>query len=204
MEFEYSVWQISIIALIAGAMIGALVYRLLSPSVKQAGKIHSELRAAREELNNYKAGVTQHFDKTAELVNDLAQNYVKVYQHLAEGAKTLGASKSFKDLIEQHQGKASLPVDNQPKVAAIVDDGLVVDPVIGQEKTMEAPIDYAEPPTEANTDGADPVAPENDVTKTDEPVVEAESADIDKRPDAVGDLPDGEEKIDNKGQTAIN
>ena len=52
-------------------MIGILVYRLISPSVKQADQIKSERDAAREELNSYKASVNQHFDKTSQLVNDL-------------------------------------------------------------------------------------------------------------------------------------
>ncbi len=65
MEYVYSVWQISIIALVAGAMIGALAYRLLAPSVQQTGKIKTELDMAREELDSYKASVNQHFDKTS-------------------------------------------------------------------------------------------------------------------------------------------
>ncbi len=118
MEPENSIWQIVLLALTAGILIGALAYRLLMSSVKDVDKIKAELNDARQELDQYKSGVTQHFDKTAELVNDLAQNYVKVYQHLAEGAQTLGASKSFEDLIEQHQSKASIavddPVDDRP------------------------------------------------------------------------------------------
>ena len=44
MDYVNSVWQIGIIALVAGAMIGALAYRLLAPSVKQAEKTKSELK----------------------------------------------------------------------------------------------------------------------------------------------------------------
>jgi len=57
MEYVYSVWQISIISLVAGAMIGALAYRLLAPSVQKAGKIKTELDVAREELDSYKTSV---------------------------------------------------------------------------------------------------------------------------------------------------
>lgn len=191
MEFENSVWQIAIIALAAGAMIGALAYKLLAPAVEETDKIKSELDQAKEELSHYKAGVTQHFDKTAELVNDLAQNYVKVYQHLAEGAQTLGASKSFKDLMEQHQGKAPIAIDDQSNVTEIMDEDLAVEPVVVREETVETPIDYAEPPAESNTDGADPLTPEHDTIKTDGPVVEAENV-------------DGEEKSANKGQKPVS
>lgn len=108
MEDATSVWQISFISLIAGALIGALAYRLLSPSVKQASKIKADLDQTREELVSYKASVGQHFDKTSELVNDLTQNYVRVYQHLAEGTQTLGDSKEFPNLLERHQSTASI------------------------------------------------------------------------------------------------
>jgi uncharacterized membrane-anchored protein YhcB (DUF1043 family) len=85
-DYVNSVWQIGIIALVAGVMIGALAYRLLAPSLKKADKTKSELDKAREELSSYKVSVNSHFNKTSELVNDLTQNYVKVYRHLAEGA----------------------------------------------------------------------------------------------------------------------
>ncbi|MDH5356309.1 MAG: YhcB family protein [Gammaproteobacteria bacterium] len=108
MEETTSIWQIGFISLLAGALIGALLYRLLSPSVKQAGQIKADLDQTRGELASYKASVGQHFDKTSELVKDLTQNYVRVYQHLAEGAQTLGDSNEFPSLLERHQDKASI------------------------------------------------------------------------------------------------
>jgi len=179
MEFEQSVWFIGIVSLIAGVMIGALAYRYFAPSVKKAGEVKSELDSAREELESYKAGVTQHFDKTAELVNDLAQNYVKVYQHLADGAQTLGASKSFKDLMEQHQGKAAIAVDDPSKDTEMVDDGLTAEPVLEEEEVLETPVDYAEPSTETSFDGNNPEKSENETAETDvsEPVDDAETKD---------------------------
>ncbi|MCP4431762.1 MAG: DUF1043 family protein, partial [Gammaproteobacteria bacterium] len=65
MESIDSVWQIGIIALLAGALIGALAYRLLAPSVKQAVKDKAELDSAREELTSYKVSVNEHFNKTS-------------------------------------------------------------------------------------------------------------------------------------------
>jgi uncharacterized membrane-anchored protein YhcB (DUF1043 family) len=147
-ENVYAVWQISIISLIAGALIGALAYRLLAPSVKQAGKIKSELDVSREELDSYKASVNQHFNETSELVNDLTQNYVKVYQHLAEGAQTLGDSKTFTNLLEQHQGRVSIAVDDETNVTNKVADDLVVEPAVTQATSVEMLDEHAEPLTD--------------------------------------------------------
>ena len=145
MDYVNSVWQISIIALVAGAMIGALAYRLLAPSVKQADKTKSELDMAREELSSYKASVDSHFDKTSELVNDLTQNYVKVYQHLAEGAQTLGDSRTLTNLLQQHQGKVLISVDDEISARdTIADDGLV-DTAVTQEAPEEAVEETPEP-----------------------------------------------------------
>lgn len=113
-----SIWQLGLLALAAGALIGALGYRLFAPSLTRADKLRSELEAARQELIDYKASVNSHFDKTSELVNDLTQNYVKVYQHLAEGAQTLGGSRQLNNLLEQQQGKVLLTVDDELTVEA--------------------------------------------------------------------------------------
>lgn len=113
MEYINSLWQVGVIALVAGAMIGALAYRFFSPSVRQSEEIKSELDHAKRQLSNYKASVNSHFEKTSELVNDLTQNYVKVYQHLAEGAQTLGDSRELNRLLEQQQGKVLLTVGDE-------------------------------------------------------------------------------------------
>jgi uncharacterized membrane-anchored protein YhcB (DUF1043 family) len=166
MEYASSVWQITIIALVTGALIGALAYRLLSPSVKQADKIKSELDQTRQELGSYKVNVSQHFDKTSELVHDLTQNYVKVYQHLAEGAQTLGDNKTFTNLLEQHQGKVSISVDDETNALNKVTSDSHFDPAVAQETPVETVDEHAEPFTDLSTGEADLENLENDSEKT--------------------------------------
>jgi uncharacterized membrane-anchored protein YhcB (DUF1043 family) len=117
-----SLWQIGITALVAGILIGALAYRLFAPSVKAADKVKTELDQARAELDNYKTSVNSHFDKTSELVSDLTQDFVKVYQHLAEGAQSLGDSSTLTNLLEQHQGKVLISVEDSPEEEALAAD----------------------------------------------------------------------------------
>jgi uncharacterized membrane-anchored protein YhcB (DUF1043 family) len=218
MEYVYSIWQISIISLVAGAMIGALAYRLLAPSVQKAGKIKTELDVAREELNSYKTSVNQHFNKTSELVNDMTQNYVKVYQHLAEGAQTLGDNKAFANLLEQHQGRVSIAVDDETNVTDKVADDLMVEPVVMQAASVETVDEHAEPFSNVNAGGTDPVSPEDDIAETRvskssgnlndsaevrEPVINVdaleevtENADIEVQTEAGSAVPEGEEKVE--------
>ena len=218
MEYIHSVWQISIIALVAGALVGALAYRLLAPSAKQADKIKSELDVAREELSSYKASVNQHFNKTSELVNDMTQTYVKVYQHLAEGAQNLGDGKTFTSLLEHHQGKLSIAVDDESDVTDKVADDLFVDLAATPATSEETVEEHAEPFTDVNAGGTDPASSEYDIAKTraskssgnlddsteaKEPVLNVdvleevtENAGIKARAEADSTVPEGEEKIE--------
>ena len=168
MDYVNSVWQIGIIALIAGAMIGALAYRLLAPSVKQADKTKSELDTTREELSSYKASVDSHFDKTAELVNDLTQNYVKVYRHLAEGAQTLGDSRTLTNLLQQHEAKVLIPVDDETNARDTIADGGLEDSVVTPETLVEAVDEHAEPFVDSpSNDEIDPEISADDIATTD-------------------------------------
>ena len=165
MEYLDSVWQIGIIALVAGVMIGVLAYRLLAPSIKQADQMKTELDTARDELDSYKASVGQHFDKTSELVNDLTQNYVKVYQHLAEGAQSLGDSKTFNNLLEQHPGRVSIAVDDAVDTADTAADNLVTEPLTAQAESVETVDEHAEPFTDVKAAAVDPAGSENDAAE---------------------------------------
>ena len=179
MDNATSVWQIAIIALLAGAMIGALVYRLFSPSVKQASKIKSDLDQTRGELASYKASVDQHFEKTSELVNDLTQNYVRVYQHLAEGAQTLSDNKAFPNLLEQQQGMASITNDDTSD--AVVDD-LSFDPAVAEVSSSES-ID--EPAESLSSQGSEEPVPENLANDSTEAVTENLSDNLDNDAEGV-------------------
>lgn len=185
MDYINSIWQIGLIALVAGALIGALAHRLLAPSAKEADRARTERDAARDELKQYKTSVNQHFDKTAELVNDLTQNYVKVYQHLAEGAQTLGDSKTLNNLLEQQPGKVAIAVDEQAEDAVASGDDPVADspstPATPERPpdTPAEPVDeHAEPYVVAAASGVATAAPASEATpdETGDAVAASESA----------------------------
>lgn len=82
-------WGISIITFAFGLGAGfALAFFTLSRS----GRIHKleeELDAAKTEHSAYRGKVNQHFQKTAELFEEMTDKYRAVYQHMAASAQTL-------------------------------------------------------------------------------------------------------------------
>ena len=54
MEELNSIWEIMVLALIGGALIGALAYRKFGLNGKETEQIKAELESAREELKNYR------------------------------------------------------------------------------------------------------------------------------------------------------
>ena len=129
MESIDPVWLFGSIALIAGALLGALVHRLLSTRADDVDKLEAELQQSREEMATYKASVNSHFSKTSDLVNELTQDYVKVYRHLAEGAQTLSETREFTQVLDQPRGQVLISVESETDEAApSVDASATADP----------------------------------------------------------------------------
>ena len=84
-----------IIALIIGGAIGSLIgwYSALASRGDNKRKIilelESQLDQARQNKVDYEAEVTEHFSRTADLLNKLTDDYRSVYTHLANGADRL-------------------------------------------------------------------------------------------------------------------
>ena len=138
MDPVYLFWLFATGALVGGGIIGAIVYRNLAPGKKKTDDLRAELDAARLEMETYKTSVNSHFDKTAELVNGLTQDYVKVYKHLAEGAQVLGEGRDFANVLEQHQGKVLISVDSDKNVQETIVSEVPVDAQEMRETPMES------------------------------------------------------------------
>jgi uncharacterized membrane-anchored protein YhcB (DUF1043 family) len=128
-----SFWLVVVAAFAAGCAIGALVFGTMSRGSKDAKKLKAELEEKEQELQAYKSSVAGHFNKTSELVNELTQDYVKVYKHLSEGARNLGGPRDDMNLLEQQQGGVLINIPETGDVSETEDltpsetDGPVVD-----------------------------------------------------------------------------
>jgi len=77
-----------IIFIIIGAILGFFIARISQGSGSQQ-KLRSELKQARQELDQYRQQVADHFAGSAELLEQLARQQQQVYQHMAEQANNL-------------------------------------------------------------------------------------------------------------------
>jgi len=93
-------WYVAIVVLAFGVLFGGVsgffVARADNSAVKRAKELDIELKQTRDELLAFKSQVTEHFSRTAELVNTLTENYRSIYSHLAEGAQRFTSNDAIK------------------------------------------------------------------------------------------------------------
>ena len=69
--------------------IGFALGRFAHPAQRRCRQLEAELAALKGRFDGYKEDVGQHFVRTSELVHGLTLQYRAVYEHLAEGARSL-------------------------------------------------------------------------------------------------------------------
>ncbi|MGS2717717.1 YhcB family protein [Eionea flava] len=111
-------------AFIAGCLLSLLLNRSLSPSEKKSRALETRLQETEEKLTNYQQEVTDHFAQTAQLVNNLTQNYKDVHEHLAGSALKLANVDISRQLL-------STGVNDNDK------------PLNDNEETFQPPKDWA-------------------------------------------------------------
>ncbi|MGL4860116.1 MAG: Z-ring associated protein ZapG [Enterobacteriaceae bacterium] len=82
-------WIYMLIGLIIGVVIGALVMRYGNSKLRQQQALQSELEKSQQQLETYRRELVGHFAQSAELLNNMAQDYRKLYQHMAQSSNNL-------------------------------------------------------------------------------------------------------------------
>jgi uncharacterized protein len=117
-----------IFGLVFGGGCGVYLARAGNSAAKRAKELDIELKHTREEFLAFKNQVTQHFSKTAELVNTLTANYREVYTHLVEGAQHFSSSDASKI--------ASMGT-NDPLLSSTAESTNVADDALDDQGTQE-------------------------------------------------------------------
>lgn len=87
---------LTIVVFLAGAVIGAGVCYAFVLGTRSESKVERQMRELQEEFTAYRENVNQHFNKTAQLVNTLTDNYIAMQKHLEDAAVSFAEPpKSF-------------------------------------------------------------------------------------------------------------
>lgn len=82
-------WFVGLITFALGLALGYAIHYFLNPDHDRNKALEAELEALRLENSRYHEQVTQHFQRTSELVQDMTQSYRAVYEHLASSSQQL-------------------------------------------------------------------------------------------------------------------
>ena len=109
-------WGVSVITFAFGLGFGVALAYFLLPRGNRIRELEQELEASKANLNEYRGKVSQHFQKTAELFDDMTDRYRAVYQHMAASAQALCENEppALQLDIVDHRRLASAENTGQP------------------------------------------------------------------------------------------
>ncbi|MCK3658965.1 hypothetical protein A4G18_09650 [Pasteurellaceae bacterium Pebbles2] len=110
-------WQAAGIGLAVGFVLAYVLISLTKGSVKKQTATQNELHKAKEELGRQKQLLEKHFAESADLFKTLAQDYQKIYRHLAKSSEQLLPDSKDKSLFLQSfiNSDKSTAVDDENK-----------------------------------------------------------------------------------------
>lgn len=94
------------ILIIVAVGVVALIIGLLIGKSMSGGNNHSVAQKAQEELAEYQAAVSEHFGKTADLVDNLTNSYKEVFDHLGSSARALLSEEEVNKHLQSRADKA--------------------------------------------------------------------------------------------------
>ena len=119
-------WLFVVVVFVVGSILGFAFFTLRYRNSRRLKKLQEELDAKTEELEVYREDVSEHFLRTAELVDNLTQSYKAVYDHLEGGAYQLVGDEKFRKQLEQRkqfQLEDSFSARREVPQNVVVDDG---------------------------------------------------------------------------------
>lgn len=82
-------WEYALIGLVVGIIIGAVTMRFGNRKLRQQQALQYELEKNKAELEEYREELVSHFARSAELLDNMADDYRQIYQHMAKSSSNL-------------------------------------------------------------------------------------------------------------------
>jgi uncharacterized membrane-anchored protein YhcB (DUF1043 family) len=93
------VWLIGISCLALGVVLGVVFARRLNTTPTRVKELESQVKSLEQNHDQYKDDVSDHFNMSAELIQQMTESYKDVYQHLAMGAQDLCSGEVAEKLL---------------------------------------------------------------------------------------------------------
>ncbi|OCG59311.1 hypothetical protein A9G41_05160 [Gilliamella sp. Nev5-1] len=108
-----------IIGLVIGFIIGFIFVNVISPKARKYTKVKHELEQAKDELIAQKQMIAKHFSHSAEILDSMANDFRRLYQHMAESSGQFidsdnVSSLDFDSSSNPHETK-EITLDKQPR-----------------------------------------------------------------------------------------
>lgn len=99
--------QETLLIVVAASVVAMIIGFIIGKSVANGDTNQNQaVQQAKEELESYKAAVSEHFGKTADLVDNLTASYKEVFEHLGSSAKGLLSEEEVNKHIASRAEKA--------------------------------------------------------------------------------------------------
>ena len=133
----------TLISFVVGLAAGALGCYLAMSRARAQSNIEQQLRELQEEFTAYRENVNTHFNKTAQMVNTLTENYVAVQKHLESAADSFAEPpKSFQlDTTAKLPNKKAKFISLEAK--GELEEETQSDAEFGETNAVQPPRDYA-------------------------------------------------------------
>lgn len=138
MQWFNELWTANIISFFVGMVVGYLILLTTNANAKKQQKLEVDLKAANQKLEAQQQQLEKHFEESANLLSNLAQDYKKLYTHLAQSSQTLLPETTAKlEFFQQ-------PQLEEKQSAEYKENEDVVETAQSTEKKDNPPKDYSE------------------------------------------------------------
>ncbi|OCG28061.1 hypothetical protein A9G11_11140 [Gilliamella sp. wkB108] len=108
-----------VIGIVIGFVIGFIFMSIISPKARKYSKVKRELDQTRDELNSQKQMIVKHFSHSAEILDNMAKDFRRLYQHMAENSSQFVMNEDIPTIElnsdSDNSNKNELTLDKQPK-----------------------------------------------------------------------------------------
>ncbi|MBC9129830.1 DUF1043 family protein [Frischella sp. Ac13] len=122
-----------VIGLAFGITLGIILANVFSPKSRKFNLLQRELEEAKQQLITQKQTIVKHFSHSAEILDNMAKDFRRLYQHMAENSNNLISQEDINSLnIKPTINETDKPTINfmkaQPKDYASDHSGLLKNP----------------------------------------------------------------------------